>query len=123
MHELSIAASIMENVLAFVESHQINKVVQVRLAIGELTCVQPEQLRFCYESVTRQTALQDSKLEIEDVPARVKCPHCTYEGPPKYWMDSLAEAPVPTFQCPECGNAAEAAQGHECAIKTIQYVA
>lgn len=123
MHELSIAATIMEDVLGFVETHGINKVLRVRLAIGELTCVQAEQLKFCYESVTRETALADSELVIETVPARVKCGGCGYEGAPKYWMDSLSEGPVPTLQCPECGKSAEAAQGHECAIKTIQYAA
>jgi hydrogenase nickel incorporation protein HypA/HybF len=123
MHELSIAATVMEDVLGFVETHGVNKVLRVRLAIGELTCIQGEQLKFCYESVTRDTALQDSTLEIETVPARVKCVHCRYEGPPKYWMDSLADVPVPTLQCPECGKSTEAEQGHECAIKTIQYAA
>lgn len=123
MHELSIAATIMEDVLAYAEAHGVNKVLRVRLAIGELTCVQAEQLRFCYDSVTRETALADSELEIETVPARVKCAQCGYEGAPKYWMDSPPEAPVPTLQCPRCGKCAEAAQGHECAIKMIQYAA
>jgi hydrogenase nickel incorporation protein HypA/HybF len=123
MHELSIAATIMEDVLGVVEARGIAKVVRVRLAIGELTCVQPEQLKFCYESVTRETALANSELDIETVPARVRCGYCAYEGPPKYWMDSLSEAPVPTLQCPTCGKSTEAAQGHECAIKTIQYAA
>lgn len=123
MHELSIAATLMESVLDFVEARHIGKVLRVRLAIGELTCVQHDQLKFCYESVARETALQDSTLEIEEVPARVNCAHCGYEGPPKYWMDSLADTPIATLQCPDCGQAAEAAQGHELAIKTIQYVA
>jgi hydrogenase nickel incorporation protein HypA/HybF len=123
MHELSIAATIMDDVLGWANACDAGKVVRVRLAIGELTCVQPEQLKFCYESITRETALQDSTLEIETVPARVRCPHCAYEGSPKYWMESLTDLPVATLQCPVCGNAAEAAQGHECAIKTIQYVA
>jgi hydrogenase nickel incorporation protein HypA/HybF len=123
MHELSIAATILEDVLGVVEAHGISKVVRVRLAIGELTCVQPEQLKFCYESVTRETALADSELDIETVPARVRCARCAYEGPPKYWMDSLADVPVPTLQCPICGKSTEAAQGHECSIKTIQYAA
>src|SRR5689334_20894856 len=108
MHELSIAATIMEDVLQFVETRGIEKVVTVRLASGELTCVQAEQLKFCYESVTRETALADSKLEIEAVCARVTCRHCNYTGPPKYWMDSLADTPIATLQCPNCGQAAEA---------------
>jgi len=123
MHELSIAATIMEDVLGFIEEREIARVVRVKLAIGELTCIQPEQLKFCYESVTRETPLAGSELEIEAVPARVTCGHCGYEGAPRYWMDSLADLPVPTLQCPGCGKSAEAAQGHECAIKTIQYAA
>ena len=123
MHELSIAATVVEDVLGFVESRGGGRVVYVRLAIGELTCVQSEQLKFCYESVTRETLLADSELEIEAVPARVSCPHCGYKGPPKYWMGSLNDAPVPTLQCPGCGKSADAEQGHECAIKTIRYAA
>jgi len=121
MHELSIAATIMEDVLRFIEARGIDKVVVVRLAIGQLTCVQPEQLKFCYESITQETPLRDSKLEIETIGATVICPHCNYTGAPKYWMDSLADAPIATLQCPSCGRATEADQGHECAIKSIQY--
>src|SRR5690242_20472199 len=71
MHELSIAATVMEKVLEFVETRGVSKVVCVRLAIGELTCIQHGQLKFCYESVARETPLADSTLEIETVPARV----------------------------------------------------
>jgi hypothetical protein len=28
---------------------------------------------------------------------------------------------VPTLQCPTCGKAAEPAEGHECAIKTVKF--
>jgi hydrogenase nickel incorporation protein HypA/HybF len=123
MHELSIAATIMEDVLDFAEKQGAARVVRVRLAIGELTCVQSEQLQFCYQSIASETALADSALDIETVPARVSCSHCGYEGPPKYWMDSLVDAPMPTLQCPTCGKAAEAVQGHECSIRSIQYAA
>ena len=123
MHELSFAMSLMESVLGLLESRQVKRVRQVRLALGELTCIQAEQLRFCYEAITRQTALEGSSLEIEAVPAAVKCPHCGYQGAPKYWMDALTDAPVATLQCPQCGQAAEMAQGHECTIKSVQYEA
>ena len=123
MHEFSIATTLVEDVLKFAEEHGATKVVRVRLGIGELTCIQSEQLKFCYESVITETALADSKLEIETIPARVACSNCGYEGPPKYWMDSLADVPIATFQCPTCGKSVEAIQGHECAIKTIQYAA
>lgn len=121
MHELSMAANIMENVLAFAEDHHLGRVLQVHLAVGELTCIQPEQLKFCYESVTRETPLRNSTLEIEDVMARIRCRHCRYEGPPKYWVDDPADAPTPTLQCPKCEREADAILGDDCIIKTIQY--
>src|SRR5215470_7370461 len=123
MHEFSIATTLVEDVLKFAEKHGASKVVRVRLGIGELTCIQSEQLKFCYESVITETALAGSELEIETIPARVACSYCGYEGAPKYWMESLADFPIATLQCPACGKSVEAIQGHECAIKTIQYAA
>jgi hydrogenase nickel incorporation protein HypA/HybF len=123
MHELSIASSLVESVLEFLETHKVTKVVAVRLATGELTCVDAEQLRFCYNSVTEGTAIEESELEIEQTEAVVRCPHCNYQGPPKYWDGALSSAYIPTLQCPECEKAAEAIEGHECTIRTIKYVA
>lgn len=123
MHELSIASSIVEGVLAFVELHEVTRVLTVRLAVGELTCVEAEQLRFCYTAVAKETAIEASALEIDRVEAVVSCRHCSYHGAPKYWEDALSGGSVPTLQCPECGKAAEATRGHECSIKAISYVA
>jgi hydrogenase nickel incorporation protein HypA/HybF len=122
MHELSIASSIVESVLEFAGTPPVKKVVKVLLQIGELTCVEAEQLRFSYTVITKETPLEASSLEIEHMGALVACSHCGYEGRPKYWDDALADRRIATLQCPECGQAAEATQGHECTIKTIRYV-
>jgi hydrogenase nickel incorporation protein HypA/HybF len=122
MHELSMASSMVDSVLEFAESYPPKKVVQVLLQIGELTCVEPEQLRFSYMAITKETALEESTLEIEELKALVACKYCGYAGKPKYWDGALADTRVATLQCPECGKTAEATQGHECTIKTIRYV-
>ena len=121
MHEFSIAASLVETVSQFANSRQIEQIRLIRLALGELTCIQTDQLRFCFQALTKQTALEDSKLEIETVRAEVQCPKCSYHGPAKYWDEALGYS-IPTLQCPDCGGAAEAILGHECAIRSIQYV-
>ena len=61
-------------------------------------------------------------LEIEQVQALVKCPHCSYEGPPGYWDEALSLVSVPTLQCPECDGTVEVSQGHECAIQGVKFV-
>ncbi len=121
MHELSIASALMEKVLGFAQEQQATRVLSVRLALGELTHLQPDQLRFCYEAITKNTPIEDSALEIEEVQALVRCGHCGYEGTPRYWDEALALVAVPTLQCPECSELVEAIQGHECAIKAVKF--
>ena len=91
------------------------------LEIGELSHIEHDQLRFCYESITKETPLEGSSLKIDKVEAFVECPHCSYRGRPKYWDDILAGAPVVTFQCPSCGKTVGETQGKECAIKSVKF--
>jgi hydrogenase nickel incorporation protein HypA/HybF len=122
MHEFSIVSGIVERVLEFLVTEKVSRVIAVRLAVGEFTFLEAEQMRFCYSAITQETGIEGSVLDVEMVAATVTCPHCQYQGRPKYWDDALAFTLVPTLQCPACGKAAEAAQGHECTIKSIQFV-
>ena len=119
MHEFSIATDIMDIVSEFAAAHPDKRVLEIRLQIGELTCVEAGQLKFCYESIVTGTSIEDSTLQIENSPALVKCRHCNYEGPPRRWEEALTFS-VPTLQCPQCGRSTEATAGHECAIKSIR---
>jgi hydrogenase nickel incorporation protein HypA/HybF len=121
MHELSIASGVVESVLEFISERSVKRVIAVRLAIGELSHVEAEQLRFCYMAITQETPMQDSALEIETVAAVVRCEHCSYHGRPKYWDDALSVAPIPTLQCPNCGEAVEPVEGNDCAIKSVRF--
>jgi len=123
MHELSLASAVVDSVLEFLDAHEVKKILTVRLAVGELSCVEADQLRFCYTAITDETAMENSTLEIEGVAAVVECPRCSYRGRPKYWEDALSAAPVPTLECPSCRGAVEPVEGNDCAIKTIQFVA
>jgi len=122
MHEFSIASTLVESVLDFATTPPPKKVLKVLLEVGELTCVEAEQLQFCYTSIITETALAGSSLEIERVSAEVHCPHCGYAGAPKYWDDAQAAARIATLQCPQCGQTAETTRGHDCTIRTIRYV-
>jgi hydrogenase nickel incorporation protein HypA/HybF len=120
MHEFSIATQIFESVLEFAEARPWAEVLKVRLEIGELMGVEAEQLRFCYDSIKPETILKNSSLEISIVSAVVRCSCCEYEGPPKQWEGVLANATIPTLQCPQCGRTAVAVAGNDCAIKNVQ---
>lgn len=122
MHELSIASSMVEKILEFAESPPPKKILKVILQIGELTCVESEQLSFCYTAITKETPIEDSTVEIEKIEAEVVCSSCDYLGPPKYWDEAMADTRIATLQCPQCGKVTEATKGHECTIRTIRYV-
>src|ERR1043166_7717682 len=99
MHELSIASSLLEKLLEFSEQNRERAILEVRLEIGELSHIDSEQLRFCYESISKETPLEGSVLSISRVPAMVSCPHCAYHGRPGYWDEALAIGPVITMRC------------------------
>jgi len=110
-----------KNFSIFPKKTLTKKIIEVRLAVGELSHIEEEQLRFCYEAITTETALEGSKLEIEKIDAMVKCPHCLYRGRPKYWDGALSGIPVATLECPSCGKTTEATDGQECAIKSLRF--
>ncbi|HEV2094875.1 MAG TPA: hydrogenase maturation nickel metallochaperone HypA [Chthoniobacterales bacterium] len=122
MHELSIASGLVEKLLDFSDKNPDKKIIEVRLAVGELSHIEHEQLRFCYEAITAETPLEGSALEIEKIDAMVKCPQCSYRGRPKYWDGALSGIPVATLECPSCGKATEATDGQECAIRSVRFM-
>lgn len=76
MHELSIT----RNVVAICAEHaRGKKVTQVTLAIGELSAVLPDSLRFCFDVCARGTPLEGATLNIIMVPGRARCRDCGEE--------------------------------------------
>lgn len=73
MHELSITRNIVEIVAS--EAGQ-RRVERVRLAIGQLTAVMPDAVRFCFDVVSRGTVVDGASLEIDEVAGEAQCLHC-----------------------------------------------
>jgi hydrogenase nickel incorporation protein HypA/HybF len=122
MHEFSIASGIARHVREFAAARGIERIIEVRIAIGELSCLEAEQLRFCFDAIVSDTPLRGCTLTIERVAAAVRCPKCQYRGAPKYWEDALAAAPFPTLECPECAGTVEIVEGRECMIRSVRCV-
>jgi len=73
MHELSIASGLVEKLLEFSAQNPDCAILEVRLDLGELSHIDPEQLRFCYESIAKETPLEGSILTIARVPEGHEC--------------------------------------------------
>ena len=100
MHELSIASGLVEKLLDFADKNLDKRIVEVRLAVGELSHIEEEQLRFCYEAITAETPIEGSRPEIEKIDTMGKCTPCPYRGRPKSSDCALPNLPVPTLHRP-----------------------
>jgi len=120
MHEGSITSQIVENVLREAEKRNAKKVVEVNLVIGKLMFLNPEQVKFWYEQLTKNTILENSKLVIEEKEGAVYCSKCGYKGNFNVEDDPIFHVPTPTLNCPKCGNIVKIIEGRDCIIKSVR---
>jgi hydrogenase nickel incorporation protein HypA/HybF len=112
MHELSIAASIVEVVTESAAAYPGARVKEVRLRVGALASVVEDSLRFCWEIATEGTPLAGAALAVTKLPVVAHCARCG--------MDVELEG-VQSFRCPRCGEpAADLRQGRELEIEAIE---
>lgn len=94
MHELSIAASMVELVQQELAKRGLSKVTEVKVVVGELSNVVPEALEFCWEVATQETPAAGSSLVIETRPVTAKCRACGHDF-------TVANY---SFLCPACNS-------------------
>ncbi len=94
MHEIGIAASILENVELEARRRPGARFAAVGVRIGELSNVDKDALEFAFEALTRNTALEDLRLEVEWCPRRQRCLDCGEE----FAVREL------DLHCPGCGT-------------------
>jgi hydrogenase nickel incorporation protein HypA/HybF len=112
MHELSIAASIVEAVTESASAYPGARVKEVRLRVGALASVVEDSLQFCWELATEDSPLAGAALVIHKLPVIVHCEACG--------VDSEVDG-VQSFRCPRCGGlAADLRQGRELEIESIE---
>ena len=112
MHELSIAASIVEAVTETAAAYPGARVQEVRLRVGALASVVEDSLQFCWGVSIEGTLLAGAKLVVRTLPVVVHCTTCGVGG---------EIAGVQSFRCPQCGAlSADVRQGRELEIESIE---
>jgi len=122
LHEFSVTSQIVDNILREAEKHEAKKVIQVNLAIGKLTFLGIEQVRFAYKLLVKGTIAEKSKLVIKEKDGIVKCGKCGYEGDFKYENNPIYHIPTPTLKCPKCENTVDIIEGKESTIESIKLI-
>ena len=79
MHELGIAASILDCVDREAERHPNGHIAKVGVKIGELSGVDGDALQFGFEVLVKDTDREPLTLELEFVPRIQRCSQCAYD--------------------------------------------
>jgi hydrogenase nickel incorporation protein HypA/HybF len=95
MHELSLAEGIYDIIRCYVPSTQGSKVRAVKVRVGRLSGVAASSLDFCFGAVVSGTPYEPAFLDIEQVPAALRCSAC----------EATVEIDSPACLCPRCGSA------------------
>ena len=108
MHELALSTAIVNTVVKHADDRRVSL---VSLRVGALRQVVPDSLAFYFEIVARDSVCEDARLELELIPARLRCRACTHD-----W-----EVELPAFRCPTCESAdVEVQSGAEFEVESIE---
>jgi hydrogenase nickel incorporation protein HypA/HybF len=119
MHEYSIMADIVKAALSAIENYDVENVEKVFLDVGELTFLNPTQLVFCFNVLTKDNTLSNAELVITQKNAEIECKSCGYKG-------DLEKRPeedhirIPILFCPKCEGEVKLLSGRECILRNIK---
>ena len=113
MHELNLATEIYRTCRATIDARGPGRLDSVRVAIGELSAVEPELLVYAWQAVVAGGRDAGATLEVEWHPARQSCPACgLLEGhEPGFWLRI----------CPTCGRPLRIEGGDEMDVIQLSY--
>jgi hydrogenase nickel incorporation protein HypA/HybF len=94
MHEMSLAEGVLQLIEDAARQQNFEKVVTVWLEIGQLSGVEVEAMKFCFDAVTQGSVAAGARLEIIALPGTGWCMACA---------QSVAMREV-FGECPQCGG-------------------
>lgn len=92
MHELGLLDAMLRTVEDVMQEEKLTRVEKIVLEVGAISGVVPVFLEESYPIVVQGTPFENTQMEIEIVPGRVRCNNCGREY----------DADLFTLQCP-CG--------------------
>lgn len=111
MHETAIVAGLMRIIEKKAVQHGAKRVKSVRLKVGRLQAVEPQQLCSCFEMFAEGTVADGAQLIIDAIEVRGRCRSCSTEF----------EVPRYRFECPNCQGAdIEVIQGQELYVESLE---
>ena len=113
MHEMGIALEVYRTARETVEAHGGGRLDRVRLAVGELSAVEPDLLVYAWEAVVVDTPDAAAELEITWHRAKQWCSACNQdkERSEGSWFRV----------CPDCGMPLQVEGGNELDLLDVSF--
>ena len=113
MHEVSLAAGILQVVEQTRERDPFERVTLLHLEAGALSGVELSALRFALEAIAPGTCLEQAQVDIDEPAAMAWCLPCAQSVPIRSRLDP----------CPQCGGAQlQATSGTELRIVDLRVI-
>jgi hydrogenase nickel incorporation protein HypA/HybF len=112
MHETGLALEILQASRKVLAENGGGKLLRVKVAVGELSAVEPELLLYAWEAAVTGTEAEGAQLEVEFCPARQRCPQC---GP----VSRAPGAWIPL--CWQCGSPLKVEGGLELDLLQVEF--
>lgn len=111
MHELSLISAVFDLLEEKAREHGATRVSRVVLKVGVLSGAVPDLLVSAFETFGKGTLAEGARLEIVQVPLKLRCPDCGSESV-REEMD---------FSCAGCGSRrVEIVEGRELFVEQIE---
>jgi hydrogenase nickel incorporation protein HypA/HybF len=113
MHEMGLAVEIRRLAREAVAGRGPGRIEIVRIAVGELSAVEPDLLAFAWEAAVAGTDDAAAKLEVDFRPARQTCQACG---------EIAGRAPGSWLRlCPRCGDALTVSGGDDLDVLRVVF--
>jgi hydrogenase nickel incorporation protein HypA/HybF len=117
MHELTLATSVVEYIQRVAGEHGLARICEVHLEVGDMTHIDPWQLRYSLSMVSKGTIVEGAKIRIRRRRVALKCRSCGRVSGLKL-VESIADFDL---RCPRCKSQdVEIDKGRELTLTRIK---
>jgi hydrogenase nickel incorporation protein HypA/HybF len=112
-------SQIVQSILGEAEKNNLKKVSKIILEVGELTFLGEEQLKFCFDVLSKGNILEEAEFVIKSIKPEIKCNACGFSGDLEYQESEEMHFRLPKFTCPKCDSKIEIIKGKDCILREI----
>lgn len=94
MHELSLAQSMVSELMDYIGKNDIKTILEINVVIGKLSGVEKDPFEFAFPIAAEGTPLEHSKLNVEIQKVVIKCNECGAE----------TVLDIPFMKCSKCAS-------------------